>query len=441
MTTPSLPHRIKSDRERATRLAAYELNRRYYEGKHRIRNTTRRHKTVVNLCEVLVDTVVAHLGSARVAWGDDAAANAHDEHLTDVLNREGSELLDETAETSACVLGDGAWKVTWDDEQRRVRLATIDPSSLHIDPTPGDPTTPALVAQFYEITPDWAPVLLPNGAILPATGTRKIEVCEVWTPDRLQFWANDRLAFDDTNPYGAIPYCVFPNLRLPWQTWGRSDVARLIDLQDAYNDAHADLDDMMQIANAILLVYGSESEDLSVQPGVIWEMPEASRVEVLDLLQNSSSDARHTYLDRLRVELGQQARVPDLALGLDDIASASGTALQIQLGPLLRLVARKRLSRSQAHRHRARLIARLGTLYQGLPPAEHLAPSVYWTEAIPSDRSVELANATAELALGVSRETLISRIGYDDATAELTRRHQEDMHLGPDRQQQPATTA
>lgn len=440
--TDTLPHRIASDNETNDRLRRYERYRKYYDGEHDIVRRSRRHKRPRNLIDLMVDTIVAHLGHATVTWGANDKANTLDEHLQATLAANGAELLDETTEIGASVQGDAAYKVTYDDEQQRVRVATVDPAGLFIETAADDLTDIWHIAHSYELERSALPLVLPNLSTF-TSNSRKVRVTESWTAGLWQIWLDNQLASSVPNPYGELPYVVFPNVRVPWERWGRSDVARLIDHQDRYNDSGADLDDMMELAHAVILMSGVDNaDDLVVRPGAIWELPPNAKAELLDFLRNGAAAQRLEVLEALRSEMQQAARVPDLALGLKEVANVSGAALNIQLGPLLRLVARKRLSRSEALRRRAQLIARLGAKFQGLPSDTGLTPDVYWTEALPSDRSVELANATAELNLGLSRETALKRVGFDDAGAELDKRRQEDASLGTERQQpEPAAAS
>lgn len=434
MTT--LPEIIKGDMARAARLRAYAENQAYYDGEHRITHSTRLFRRPRNMVDTLVDTIVDHMGSPSVSWGQDERANAADEHLTRVLKLNAHELLDHTTELGTTIKGDGCWKVTFDDVARQIRIVSVDPAALWALAAPDDPTELVQIAHQYEVEPPFLPLLFPNTLI---TAEKAVTITESWTTETWDIWANNDLVQSEPNPYaGDIPYVLFPNVRQPGHTWGTGDPARMLDGQDRLNDSGSDFDAMMALAHAIVVLSGvTDKGDVVVRPGAIWELPKDAQAEVLDLLKGNSASQRQAYHQDLRVELQQAARVPDLALGLEQTSDISGTALQVLLGPLLRLVARKRLTRTEAHRRRAHRIARLGTLYEGLPDVQDLQPEVYWTEALPSDRAEELANAKIEAELGVSRETILAKIGYDDAAEELAKRHQEDRTYGP-AEQRPA---
>src|SRR3970282_2913153 len=48
-------------------------------------------------------------------------------------------------------------------------------------------------------------------------------VTEVWTDADFQLWLDNALPETKRNPYGFIPFVVYPNLREPKQFWGVSD--------------------------------------------------------------------------------------------------------------------------------------------------------------------------------------------------------------------------
>ena len=181
----------------------------------------------------------------------------------------------------------------------------------------------------------------------------------------------------------------------------------------------------MELAGSVVVLSGTASEDgnFPVMPGAVWELPEGARAEVLDLVKGNGVSQRLEYLTSVQTSMHELARVPQTAVGVT-AGQLSGLALQIQLGPLARLIARKRLYRSSALRTRALLIAALGHQF-GLCPSTSTLPAVNWRDAIDTDREMELRNAQAEEALGRDAEAVLRSIGVDDPAAELAARRQQ----------------
>jgi hypothetical protein len=108
----------------------------------------------------------------------------------------------------------------------------------------------------------------------------------------------------------------------------------------------------------------------------------------------------------------------------------SGVALNTELDPLARKVARKRLIRSAVYERRAMLILRLLARYTGLD-IEGLRPVMRWGPVLPIDRTREVSDARALVAAGIqSRRTAATLLGADDAEAEWAKVREEREALG-----------
>ncbi len=421
-----LPKRITSDNAYVQRAARYAENRRYYAGEQTRGRRARgvRGLTVRNYTALFIDTATAHMGSPRISWGDDELANAHEEHYAAVMAAHDGELFEYETETACAVDGDAAVKVTWDDQERRVRLQRVDPATIWIEGRPDDPLATETVAQRYTLSIEDAPVMFGGQLVTSFGSRRKATITEGWRTDTWEVWLEDELMLSERNPYGFIPYIVFPNFRGPADRWGTSDGQRIREQQDTKNQTGSDTDNLARVSGNIVTVSGADDGDLAVEPGAVWYLPEGARADVLDVMRGNLLEQRIAYEQHLEAELHALARIPKTALGEAGNAP-SGLALQVQLGPLVRLVHRKRLTRSAALRSRARYIAALGTKFGGLPEIGDRLPTVLWDDPIPSDRSDDLSNAETEVRLGRSVRAVLASIGVEDPDAELAARRQE----------------
>jgi hypothetical protein len=107
-----------------------------------------------------------------------------------------------------------------------------------------------------------------------------------------------------------------------------------------------------------------EARDIAVQPGAVWEVPEQARAYLLDLLQGGGVRLHAEYVDLVYRVLHDLSETPRIAFG-EGGGDRSGVALQMELDPLLRRVARKRLIRTAALRERDRLILRIAEHHTG----------------------------------------------------------------------------
>ena len=89
------------------------------------------------------------------------------------------------------------------------------------------------------------------------------------------------------NPYGWIPYVIYPNLARPHEFWGASDLEDLIDVCRELNRRMTTISRILEVAGYPITVLENVtgSEGIRAEAGAVWELPEASRAYLLDMLQ------------------------------------------------------------------------------------------------------------------------------------------------------------
>jgi hypothetical protein len=84
------------------------------------------------------------------------------------------------------------------------------------------------VASRYSLSQEEAAQLYGAAAAPAATGSsgsaRPRTLVEVWTAARFELWLDGAMIEARDNPYGFIPFVIYPNLREPKQFWGISDI-------------------------------------------------------------------------------------------------------------------------------------------------------------------------------------------------------------------------
>lgn len=434
MTTPPLPKLISSETATVNRRADYERMRLLYErgsalGPRHRRDQRRPDRRRRNWAALIVDTVTSYMGDPMLSIGEDPDAQAAEQYLAEVYRAERLTADDYDTEVACAIDGDACWKVTWDDQLRRPRVVAVDPSRLYVQTRPDDRREVELFAEQYTLRQGDSPVLLP-GQLLTLKPRETATVTEEWTADRWRIWLDNELAQDEPNPYaGRFPYIHFPNYRMPYRFWGSSDIARVEEPIEQLNAAEWDMDQNMALAGLLVTLSGvEENDDLAVAPGAIWLLPDDAKAEVLDVLRGNLGTQRLEYLQHLVTSIQQLSRTPATALGgsTGPSSNVSGIALQVQLGPIIRLVARKRRTRSIAYEARARLMLELAAMFGGLPEsAAQMTPTVTWSETVPSDRREALEAAEAELRLGRDIAAVLRSIGVEDPEAEMAARQRQ----------------
>ncbi len=275
--------------------------------------------------------------------------------------------LDVETEIDTAVLGDGAFKVTWDEATGGVTVSAPDVQGLFAWWAGDDVRRVWRVASRYTLDAEafaarYGRVPRAPGGVRPDT----VEVVEAWTADRFELWAGEALVDARPNPYGVIPFVLFPNLPRPKEFWGISDIEPLREPLEEINRAYTQLSRILELSGNPIAVLENieEARDIAVQPGAVWEVPEQARAYLLDLLQGGGVRLHVDYIDLLYRALHDLAEIPRIAFG-DGRIERSGIALQMELDPLLRRIERKRLIRTAALRRRDRLILAVAAHHLG----------------------------------------------------------------------------
>ncbi|HMM49082.1 MAG TPA: phage portal protein [Miltoncostaeaceae bacterium] len=250
-------------------------------------------------------------------------------------------------------------------------------------------------------------------------------VVEEWEPDRWRVTvAAERVAVDQANPYGWIPYVVIPNNPDPLSFWGRSDLEDLYDVCRSLNQRLSVLDQILDMSGmpvAVIENVDAGGESLQMRPGAKWELPENAKAYLLDLLAGGGVGLHIDAIEELRRALHDLAETPRTAFG-DSGRELSGVALEVEIQPLTQKVRRKRRVMERAYRERnARLLDLMerfgGQSFGGLRRTEPV-----WPPILPSDDETQARMETALVAAGVrARRTAMAELGVEDPEAEWLR--------------------
>jgi len=435
--TITIPQQIRQ--MDADRLRRYADNLAFYGGDQwpasMVRQKNRR--LVFNYAKAIVDKTTSYLVSGlnfAVDPADDtpeaaARARASERALAQVYDANQLDQLDFDTEIDAAVLGDGAYKVTWDAAERRVRVTAPDVQGLFAWWAGDDLSRVWRVASRYSIDAESARTLYgvtqPKARVRSGGGRQPgVEIVEVWTAGEFELWADGARVEQRDNPYGFIPFVIYPNLREPKQFWGVSDLPVIKEPVRELNRALTQLSMILELSgNPIAVLENvSESSDIAVTPGAVWELPERARAYLLDLLQGGGVKLHADYVDLVYRALHDLGESPRTAFG-ENRAGLSGVALNVELDPLLKKVARKRLIRAAAYRRRNEMILRI--LEQYAQPAVSHAPfrsRVVWGSVLPLDRSRLVEDERVLVTAGIhSRRRAADELGVEDPDGEFRR--------------------
>jgi len=406
------------------RLANYRTNLDFYQGSQW--PTTSRHRQLVfNYTKVSIDKVTSFLmqGLNFACYpreGTDelkARARSAERLLRQVYEENNLQELDYETEIDAAVLGDGCYKVIWDTDEKRIRITAPDVSGIYAWWLGDDTSRVWRVASRYTLS-QYEVQLLYGRTIEKKQAT----ITEAWTSKTFDLYLDNDLMESKPNPYGFIPFVIFPNLREPKKFWGSSDIPSLIQPQREFNRALSQLSRILELSGNPIAVLENiaSAEDIKVQPGALWTIPEDAKAYLLDLLQGGGVRLHVDYIDVLYRALHDISEMPRAAWGSIE-KELSGAALNIELGSLTQKVTRKRTIRTNAYHQRNGLILKLAGKYMN-GNFEQINHRVVWGPILPQDTARQAQNEQLLVQAGVhSRRTAMDELGIQDPDEEFNR--------------------
>jgi hypothetical protein len=211
--------------------------------------------------------------------------------------------LDYDTAVAAAVAGDGAFKITaqklgnkspleiGNNNKRpaRVVVRSVDCSHLVAGWRSDDTQVLGWVEEKYSISQYEAVERF--GELEHLTKKKpnsQVVIQERWTDSQLVITADKVVVIDATNPYGFIPYVIFPNLARPRRCWGLSDLEDIISINSEFNIRVSTLSMLLQMSgNPVLVLENIDStEGIRVGPGAIWTIPQDAKASLLEMLKD-----------------------------------------------------------------------------------------------------------------------------------------------------------
>ncbi len=327
------------------------------------------------------------------------------------------EQLDLETEIDCAVLGDGCYKVIWDGDDKKVRVTAPDVQGIYAWCCGDDISRVWRVASRYSLGAEEAENIYGK-----KSKNKTATVVEMWTDTNFELYLDNALIEAKPNPYGFIPFVIYPNLREPKKFWGTSDLPQIMESQRELNRAMSQLSRILELSGNPIAVLENveESEDIAIKPGAVWNIPEDAKAYLLDLLQGGGVTLHINYIDLVYRALHDLSESPRSAFGGIE-RDLSGVALEIELQPLLQKVKRKRIIRAAAYNRRNEMILKLLEKYQGEDFGENRL-RVVWGPVLPKDMDRKVNSEQVMVQTGIhSRRTAMDELGVMDPDNEFTR--------------------
>lgn len=408
----------------ADRVARYVRYLDFYQGKQ-WPEQSRHRQLVFNYARISIDKATSFLmhgfGFTCSPASEDGDVLARVRRAEQLLHRvyEQNSLsqLDYETEIDTAVLGDGCYKVTWDPDEERVRITSPDVSGIFAWWMGDDLSRVWRVASRYRLSQDEIGML--HGT---ATSKKTAWISEVWTDATFDLFVDTELIDSKPNPYGFIPFIIFPNIRDPKHFWGVSDIPVIMQPQRELNRAFSQLSRILELSGNPIAVLENVvgAEDIKVQPGALWTLPEDAKAYLLDLLQGGGVRLHVDYIDHLYRAMHDVTEIPRAAWGGVE-KEMSGAALRMELGSLIQKVVRKRLIRTNTYYRRNDMIMKLLQMYEkeDFTDVNH---RVVWGPVLPQDVERQAMNEQVLVQAGVhSRRTAMEEMNVQDPDEEFER--------------------
>jgi hypothetical protein len=356
--------------------------------------------------------------------------------LRQVYEQNNLQQLDYETEIDTAILGDGCYKVIWDTDEKRVRITAPDISGIYAWWLGDDASRVWRVASRYTLTQDEMAILYERSTRLPGLGSpaevirraggqvekKQAIITELWTAKDFELYLDNDLIQSKPNPYGFIPFVIFPNIKQPKKFWGESDIPILMQPQRELNRALSQLSRILELSGNPIAVLENiaSAEDIKVQPGALWTIPEDAKAYLLDLLQGGGVRLHVDYIDLLYRSLHDISELPKAAWGGAE-RELSGSAMRIELGSLIQKVVRKRTIRNNVYHQRNDMILKLAERYMD-ENFEGVNHRVVWGQILPQDIDRQAQTEQLLVQAGVhSRRTAMDEIGIQDPDEEFNR--------------------
>lgn len=439
------------------RRARYREYLDFYEGRQWVgRPLPGERRLTVNYARALVRKAVSYLFPEPVTFtvapeGGDAGARERARRAEEALARVYAEndlaAVDFNAAVDAAVLGDGAFKVVWDAAERRPVVTAIDVQGLSAWWAADDPRRVTRVVQRTvwsgergagggDFGPEATPGAMSSAASrspLPAPHSlHPTVVIEDWTAERFRLTVGGEVVRDGPNPFGWLPYVIFANAPKPQEFWGESDLADLIEVSRELNRRMSVVSRVLELSgNPIAVLENVEAtEGIQVGPGALWELPEGAKAYLLDLLGGGGVGLHLQYVDLLYRVLHDLAETPRTAFG-DSGRNLSGTALEVEIQPLVQKVKRKRRVWDSVFARRNALILDLLARFGGLEIGAGRRTTAIWGAVLPTDREAIVRQQVQLVEHGLAaRRSALAQLGVEDPEHELALMEEEVVGRG-----------
>lgn len=345
-----------------TRMVRYLINRRYYYGDNQDPDDVNQPlgiRYVPKIVQKHVHYLFGEWEGDIVDWVVDPSDKTSDQDnevatnisraIYAIMRRADADELFLKSATDGSIYGDSVLKGVWSQKTRGAAIDAILPEYYHAmwHALDTNETEEVLLAysmdrqSSYDIfgTPGNPRFREQLSLLDPGLAT----VQEYWNRKEYGLLIDDEIVKTAENPYGFIPFIHIPNMGVNGEYYGFGDAEPIFEIQDEINMRVADFGDIINYhAHPITLVrnYFGRFSDLKTGPDVVWDMGREGEASYLEW--DGPAPGVMQYLDLLMQILFDTTSLTGIAFGRTEMSQASGSALVVQMLPIVEIVRRKR---------------------------------------------------------------------------------------------------
>lgn len=251
------------------------------------------------------------------------------------------------------------------------------------------------------------------------TSRTRIIAADAW-----QQYEGERLIAAGQTPWtgGRVPVAHVQNIAEPWKWAGLGEVEPLMGLQDELNTRLSDRANRVTMQSfRMYLAKGVEGfEKTPIAPGQVWTTDNMD-ASIQAFGGDAASPSEDAHIQQIREAMDKVSGVPPVAGGvvqgrIGNLSSAN--ALRVTLMSVLAKTARKRVTYGRGIQEVCGLVLSAldfaGLLRTG---AAERAVTIEWPDPLPVDDREKVLAAEGKTRLGVSKERVLSELGYSQADA------------------------
>ncbi len=225
-------------------------------------------------------------------------------------------------------------------------------------------------------------------------------------------------------PYDFCPIQACQNRAMPNQFWGQSDLEEdVIEINHSLNFLASNVNKIIAFhAHPKTWGTGFQGVDLRIPVDGLVALPPGATLQNLEMQSDLGSTL--AFYEKMKEAIHEISSIPEIATGMvNGLGQLSGVALQVLYQSLVELTKKKRLTYGD-------LISRLSQcMLEMMGHGSDVEITIHWPDMLPVD---DLSTGQTMLIyeqLGVSKSTILARLGFDPEEEE-SKRNAEDDNAG-----------